>query len=274
MKSIEKLATEHPVTFGFATIFVFILMLIVSAILGNIWSGEQLYGQPGGILGRAISIILLLMILSQLGWLVPSGFTSLGQKRTWLLLILPLAYSILALTYALKGEIVFEFAASNLTGLVILFILIAAFLEEVVFRGTILYSLIRIWSNTKNGYTKSVVVSSLFFCSIHLLDFLSGRPVSSVLLQTLEAFFLGVFLAALVLHGKSIYPAFFFHCILNLIAFSIFGSSGVEPATGAWLMLSILILPLAIFGVYLINKTNHQPFADSQTNNNMNKTTI
>ena len=86
MKRIEKLATAHPATFGFATTFVFILMLIVSAILGNLWSGDQLYGQPGGILGRAISITFLLALLSRLGWLRSSGFTSLGQTRTWLIL--------------------------------------------------------------------------------------------------------------------------------------------------------------------------------------------
>jgi len=273
MKRIEKLATAHPATFGFATIFVFILMLIVSAILGNLWPGDQLYGQPGGILGRAISITFLLVLLSRLGWLRSSGFTSLGQTRTWLILIMPLAYSILALTYAMTGEFVFHFSESRLTGSVTLFILIAAFLEEAVFRGMILYGLVRVWGDTNYGFIKSVLVSSLFFSSIHLLDFLSGRPVFSVLLQSLETLFLGVFLGALVLNGKSIYPASFFHCILNLLAFSIFGSSGVEPATGAWLILSVLILPLAIFGAYLLRVT-YQSSDDSQTTMNMKKTMI
>jgi membrane protease YdiL (CAAX protease family) len=259
VKSIEKLAGERPIAFGFVATFSFILMLIISAFLGSLWSGEQLYGQPGGILGRAIAILFLLVILSRLGWLHLSGFTSLGQMHTWLIIILPLAYSIFALTYAMTSEFVFKFSTSEFTWLVTLFIVTAAFLEEVVFRGMILYGLVRAWGDTNTGHIRSVVVSSLFFCSIHLLDYLSGRPISSVLLQTLEVFFLGVFLAALVLRGKSIYPASFFHCTLNLLAFSIFGSSGVEPATGAWLILSIFMLPLAILGVYLLHKISHKP---------------
>ena len=205
-------------------------MLIVSAILGNLWSGDQLYGQTGGILGRAVSITFLLALLSRLGWLRSSGFTSLGQTRTWLILILPLAYSILALTYAMTGEFVFHFSNQDLTGSVTLFILIAAFLEEVVFRGMILYGLVRVWGDTNYGFIKSVLVSSLFFSSIHLLDFLTAT-LFSVLLQNLETLFLGVFLGALVLYGKSTYPASFFHCILNLLP-SGFLAVGRGAATG------------------------------------------
>lgn len=271
MKRIEQFAIRRPITFGFTFTFVFIMMLVVSAILGNLWPGDEAYGQPGGILGRAISIVVLLVILSRIGWLHSSGFTTLGGWRTWLILILPLAYSIAALTYAITGSFDFSFSGSRLISLVTLFVLTAAFLEEVLFRGLILHGFVRLWGGTNNGNIKSILVSSLFFCSIHLLDFLSGRPLSNVILQGLEAFFLGVFLGALVLTGKSIYPATFFHGILNLIAYLIFGSNGVEPATSAWLLLSILMLPLAIFGIYLL-QTGHRPVTDMPMADNIKKT--
>jgi len=271
MNRIRSLSGKHSITFGLVITSVFILMLIVSAVLGNLWPGDETYGQPGGILGRVISITILLVVLSQLGWLRSSGFISLGGWRTWLILILPLAYSIAVLAYAMTGKLDFRFSDSTLTGLVTLFILIAAFMEEIVFRGLILHGFVRVWGNTNRGSLKSILASSLLFCSIHLLDFLSGRPIFSVLLQSLEAFFLGVFLGALALNGKSIYPAVFFHGIMNLTTYLIFGSTGVEAATSAWLLLSTLILPLAIFGVYLL-RTSYYPLADKQITNNIRKT--
>lgn len=66
----------------------------------------------------------------------------------------------------------------------------------------------------------------------------------------METFFLGVFLAALVLISKSIYPAAFFHAILNLAAYQIFAGKSLEPAAASWLLLSLLMLPIAILGIY------------------------
>ena len=104
------------------------------------------------------------------------------------------------------------------------------------------------------GVCKSISgFSSLLFCSIHLLDFLSGRPFPSVLLQSLEAFFLGVFLAGLVLSSKSIYPATFFHGLLNLSAYMNFAGQGLEPSPVAWLFLSLITLSLAALSLYMFN---------------------
>jgi len=232
--------------------FVFILMLVVSAVLGNLWPGEVSYGQPGGIVGRLVAIVLLLMALSRLGWSRSAGFTSLGGWFTWLVLLLPLVYAILASTYALAGNFDFNLSNPALTGLVILFILTAAFLEEVAFRGLILHAFVRVWGSTPRGLIKSVLISSLLFCSIHLLDFLSGRPALNVLLQSLEAFFLGVLLAALVVRGQSIYPAAAFHAILNLAAYLTFASKGIEPAPSSWMLFGLLMLLPAMVALYLL----------------------
>jgi len=182
---MERFTAEQPIAFGFVITFVFFVMLIISTLLGNLWSGDEIYGQPGSILGRVISITILLVMLFQLGWLNLAGFTFLGGWRTWLITLLPLAYSIVASTYALADSFSFNISDLSLTSQVTIFILIAAFIEEVVFRGLILHCLVRVWGNTNRGLIKIVLVSSLFFCSIHLLDFLGGRPFLKVLLQSL-----------------------------------------------------------------------------------------
>ena len=163
-----------------------------------------------------------------------------------------MVYTIAASTYAMTGSLDLHTAESALTVPVTLFILVAAFLEEVVFRGLILHGFVRSWGNNNRGLITSIVVSSLLFCSIHLLDFLSGRPITIVLLQSLQAFFLGVFLSALMLRGKSIYPAAIFHIALNLAAYLSFASQGLEPGPGSWLLLSLFMLPLAVFALYFL----------------------
>lgn len=258
MQKINSFANEHPILFGLIVTIVFLLMLILSAILGNLWPGEETYGQPGGILGRLISIAIVLAVVSRLGWLRPAGFTSLGSWRTWLLSTLSLIYVIPLSTYALTGSFGVPIFSVLPSGMVILFILISASLEEFVFRGLILGGLVYAWGNTNRGVIKSVLVASLLFCSIHLLDFLGGRLFLAVFLQSFEAFFLGVVLAVLVIRGRSIYPAFFFHGLLNIGAYLSFSYKGLEPSSASWLSLSLIMLLPALFGIYLLRKVSNR----------------
>jgi len=101
------------------------------------------------------------------------------------------------------------------------------------------------------------MISSLFFMGMHIVNFLGGNPLPIVLLQMAGAFFLGIFLSALVLNGRSIYPAAFFHglanlaAILNLMANS---SDGTNPS--AWLRQSLLVVPLAIIGIAILRRSS------------------
>jgi ABC-type molybdate transport system permease subunit len=60
-----------------------------------------------------------------------------------------------------------------------------------------------------------------------------------------------------VVWGKSIYPAVFFHFMLNLAAYGIISSQGLDPSPLAWLLLSLLILPPAVIGIYLLRSLPH-----------------
>lgn len=257
MDRIRRFAAEHPLAFGLVIFLVYIIMLFISAILGNLWPGEGTYGQVGGIIGRVASILVFLALLFRLDWLRLAGFASPGRWSAWLITLLTLAYSIGVLAYAMTGN--FDFR-SALPGLVMAFIVTAAFLEEVVFRGVIMHAFVRAWGSTNRGLIKSVLVSSLFFGGLHILDFLSGRPLSNVILQGIEAFFLGIILASLVLVGKSIYPAVFFHALLNLAAYLNVTGKGIEEIPSSYLLFSLLMLPLAIFGLYLLRGLPKQYF--------------
>lgn len=252
MRRIEGFASEHSVAFSLLVTVVFILLLVVSTVMGAVWPGKGGYAQPGGILGRLISIGILLAALAGLGWLRPAGFASLGRLSVWLVTLAALVYAIGASAYALTGNFDFGFTDTTQTGLAALFIFAAATLEEVAFRGLVLYALVRVWGDTNRGFIKSILVASLFFSSIHLLDFLSGRPLTNVLAQTVQAVVLGVILGALVLISRSIYPAVTFHFALNLAGYLNFAGEGVADTPAAWLKLSLLLLPLGLAGIYLL----------------------
>lgn len=253
MNRIKRLADGFPVSFGFAITFVFILLVLITSILvGARWPGETTGWYMGSTIGRLISIFILLMLLSRLGWLGSAGFTRLGAWQTWLIILLLLAYAIFISAYSMTGNLDFRLSDPALTAAVAAFIMTAAFMEEVAFRGLILHGFVRAWGGTNRGLAKSVLVSSLFFGGMHIVNILGGQPLPEALLQSVEAFLLGVFLGALVLYSRSIYPAAFFHGILNLAGYLNLTANAAEGTPSSWLMLSLLMIPLALLGLYAL----------------------
>jgi membrane protease YdiL (CAAX protease family) len=253
MNRINLLATEHPLAFGLTVTVVYILITILSALLGAVWPGEP-YGQYiGGTIGRVISIVILLMALARLAWLRPAGFTRPGRPQAWLIGLVLLAYWIPVSAYAVTGNVDFSISDPALLSVLILFFLELGFLEEIAFRGLIQYALVRAWGNTNRGPIKSVLVSALFFGAMHVIYIISGTPLPALSLQMLETFFLGIFLGALVLHGSSIYPAVLFHGIANLAAFLNLQANSFDGIpTSTWPLICLLMLPPALFGLYLL----------------------
>lgn len=249
MNKIKFFTTEHPLIFGLATTIVFIVMVLVSSILSARWPAET----PGwyiiGTIGRVISIILFLLILSRQGWLESAGFTRLGGWQVWLILLPLLAYSIVVSAFVITGNLRFGFSKTALTWFAVVFLMAHAFLEEAAFRGLILHGLVRAWEGTSRGLVKSVLVSSLFFGGYHIL-YLAGEPLPVVLSRMVFSTLLGFFLGAIVLKAGSIYPAVFFHGILNLAGYLSLSSNGVEGTASSWLWMSLFMLPLALWGLF------------------------
>jgi len=196
--------------------------------------------------------------LSGHSWLFGTGFTRLGQVQTWLLLILPLVYAIAVTVYAMTGSLDINNSNPGLTGIVALFILAAAFLEEVAFRGLILHAFVRLWGETNRGLIKSVLVAALFFGAYHISNILGGTLPDAVL-QGVANVSMGIFLGALVLQGRSIYPAVFFHGFWNLGSYLNLTSSTTWGTPTSWLWLSVLYLPLAFFGLVLLRDVWQRP---------------
>jgi membrane protease YdiL (CAAX protease family) len=254
MNRIHSLAIRRPLTFSLAITFFFILLVLISSIVvGKVWAGNTSGWYAGSTVGRLISILILLAILWRLGWLHSAGFTKPGGWRTWFILLILLQYAMLISAYAMTGSVSFGYSDAVLTESAAVFILLHAFLEEISFRGLVLHSLVRAWDGTNRGLLRSVLVSSLFYAGYHIL-YLAGEPPAIVLGRIVVAFLLGILFGALVLREKSIYPAAYFHGILNIAGYMNLTSTGLEGTPSSWLLLSWFLLPLALYGLYLLRR--------------------
>jgi len=163
----------------------------------------------------------------------------------------------------MTGSLSFRFSTPALTGLAALFIMVHAFLEETAFRGLVLQSFVRLWSSTNRGLITSVLVSSLYSGGMHII-YLAGEPLSIVLPRIVVAFVLGIMFGALVLQGGSIYPAVFFHGLLNVAGFLNLAGNESAGTKSAWQLLSLCMLPLAFYGLYLLRNST-QPLVHSNS---------
>ena len=254
MNRLKKLASRAPVPFGFTVTLTFIAMLVATAVLVNRWPPESPAWFFASAVGRVLSIIVLLALIHRLGWIQATGLTQPGRWQTWLAALLLLSYTAAASTYAMSGRLDLTFLEQPLPGVTALFILVHALLEEVAFRGLVMVALVRVWGGTSRGLVKSVVVSSLFFAGMHVINVAGGNPLPVVLLQSMGAFFLGIVFCSLLLSGGSLYPAVILHGIANLAGYLILSahpSAGSDPS--AWLLQSLLAIPPALIGLYILH---------------------
>lgn len=253
MERFKQFATHHPVIFGLMFALILILLHIVSIILGIIIPGEAYGKNIGEAVGRLAATFLLLLIIWRLGWLKDAGFTRFGGWQSWLLILIPLIYEIIVSLYLFFGDFIFDLSDPPLVSLVTFNQITVGLVEETVFRGIILYSLIRLWGDSKVGIFKCALISALIFGASHMVWIITGRAVTLALLRALSTFLSGIYYAAFLLRGRSIWPLVVFHGVLNAVAnVKVLGIAGFEETITSNVLWILLILPIVIFGIYLL----------------------
>ena len=101
----------------------------------------------------------------------------------------------------------------------------AGFAEEVAFRGLPLSYLMRQWKEEKRILT-AVLLTSLIFGGIHLLNISAGGNPGSVAVQTISAIAMGLFFGAVYLRSGNLWITMIGHTIHDIIAFT--NVSGIE----------------------------------------------
>ena len=124
-----------------------------------------------------------------------------------------------------------------------------------MFRGLVLYVLIRAWGNTRQGIIGSVLLAALLFAFLHITQVFTHKVSPSlVFLLTLETFIVSMWWGALVLYGGSVWPAVLLHFAVNA-AVAVQGLEvhpAVEPGASSYTLLFWFSIPLGLLGAWLL----------------------
>jgi membrane protease YdiL (CAAX protease family) len=261
MKSFKKFATQRPylfmlVIFPLIPYLLFVIQYGIAMVSGFTTLGPGSFQDST----KVLSIITYLLILWQFGWLRPAGFRSLGRWHVWLIMIGVSIFELALTIYVLNGH----FAWRNL----IVFAdppayLLVGLFEEIAFRGLILYALLRSWGDKRFRMLKSVLVSSLLFGLVHLATVMTGNTLPGAIFQILSTTISGILYAALVLYGRSIWPAVIGHFLVDAIGYG--NLTYVTDYTQANLSILWIQIPLLFLGLFLISQINFNEVGQSSS---------
>lgn len=252
---MDTFARNHPVIFVLIlTIAWLVLLLVFTGIASSVF--RKPYGDAKtGTLGRLAVTTCVLLLAWRLGWLEASGVVRVGRWQVWLLALAGLIYAACASLYAFYGKVAFDFSSLRLpdsrTTITTLFVV--GLSEEVLFRGLVLYALARVWGNTTPGIIGSVVLTSLLFAVLHLMQVMQGVSLSSALLLICQTWIVSLWWGVLVLSGGSIWPAVLLHFVVNaVVAVQGLTVPMVEPDILAYRRILWFSIPLGVLGIGLL----------------------
>lgn len=262
MKKILRFADGKPFLFGVAVLVVWMLLVSIFSLLAGI-----LFSLPSAdlitqVASTLTATLLLLFGAARIGWIDGIGILRSGSLAAWGVTLMVAIYVLLVNFYAYFGEITFQ-PASLFTPEALSLLLRAlqvGFVEEVVFRGIILYGLVRVWGKSKRGLVAALVVQAALFGSLHALQALFGVDPASALSNVLATFIFGLWLGALVLSTGSVWPVILLHAVSNsFIMIKGLSSQWVIPYHLGYLRGALFELPLVLFGLWFLFK--HRPDA-------------
>ena len=167
-----------------------------------------------GILDHLSLCILILWLSYVLGTFSSLRFNKVPYKKLlWCLPCLLVVIANFPIGALISGQV--YFIRSDIIALYILYVFLVAILEELVFRGFLLFLLLDLFRNQKYKYFLAALFSSLIFALFHLTNLFIGMDIISVLLQMVYTFLIGGMLAIVVLKVRSIWPCIIIHALFD-----------------------------------------------------------
>jgi hypothetical protein len=254
MQELKRLATLHPVSFALLVSLMVLLAYMAAAIPAQTVADNRAAYELVEAVGRAAASLFFLYVLWKFGWLGCAGVTTRGALSAWVITLLVLAYGLITSTYALFGSVaVRDISDSVLSGAVAANAMMTGVIEEIPFRGIILYAFVQAWGHSKRGVVKGILYSSLLFGGIHVIHVLLGRPLPQAILVSAGATLSGIFYAAFVLRRKTIWTVVVIHGVVNaVVALRVLETPGFAELVPALGLATLLHLPLVVYGAYLM----------------------
>jgi membrane protease YdiL (CAAX protease family) len=260
MNALKRLADGRPFLFSLIALAIWAglagLLSVTTAAILQIPMREPV-PQRAGALGATI---FLLLLAARLGWLGRIGITTFGRWTAWALTLLLAIYITVSGAWAFFGEAAFELGSlvdTREARAILANQAIVGFAEEILFRGLLLYALARVWGATRRGLLAAVLVQAVLFGGLHALALLGGSSPSMTALAVSYDFIVGVWLGALVLNIRSLWPAIFLHGAGNATMFVKALSTPWVDVTTAYPVAMLLELPLALIGLWVMLRTWH-----------------
>jgi membrane protease YdiL (CAAX protease family) len=253
MCKFKQFAVKHPIVFGF------VLIIVYSTLSTLTWPISQVYPYPEGFEVSAAAAKIMIaacfaLLLWRFGWIKTVGYTSPGRKQIWFIVIPLMIYKVIFGIYAFTGSFQISFPQLRLALAIIFFTFTTSLLEETMYRGLLLTSMMKSWGHTRRGIFTSAILSGLFWASLHFFNLLI-RPFPVVFLQVLSMTMVGFFYAAIMLASKSIWPTIAVHWAVNsFISMQSVLIPNFEETAVQWTRYGGITLPLVLVGVYLLRQ--------------------
>lgn len=204
---------------------------------GAALTGAEIAVKPA-LYGLITAALLLFMRKNGLtGYYGLNKTTVPARKLLWFLPLLIVGAGNLLFCAALPGT-----AAE--TALLVLQMLLVDVLEELLFRG-LLYR-----ASEKRSETAAIVVSSLVFGLMHLLNLFNEAPLP-VLTQTAFATALGFLFALILARGGSIVPCIAVHGLINVT--SVFADEAALTPPRRLPLTGVMIGVVAVYALILVH---------------------
>jgi len=198
-----------------------------------------------------VAILFLFATVSIFKW-DDVGLNAPFEARSLIALWLPLVFVILIVTA------VFIIGTPPRTAMV--FILVNTFLiglsEELMFRGVLFQGL-----RSKLSIWPSIILTSLLFGSIHLLNALWLGNIKIALLQALAAACMGMLLMAIRIRTKSLDPAILFHAawdfgLVSFMAAAVKHAAAIKPEVTSIAMgaIGVFVFVVLSYSIFLLRK--------------------
>lgn len=233
----RKKITKHPIVYG---ILLFIAALLAAAVLTGLGTAVGLDTDVTGSLARiAVGFALLVLVRHYVAW---------KRSLTGLRLVLP-ALAVVVFNIALEA-----LAGMPLRGLselpyVLLLGIAPAIFEETIFRAAVIGKL------RESGQTpiRTLWLSALLFGAVHLTN-IAGMTSTNVLVQTLYAVVIGLFLGAVYITSGDFVSVIIAHAAID-ISHQLYAVHRETTPMPFVVVFAVLLLGLAYYALRLMSRT-------------------
>ena len=248
----------------------FILALVVIEIAFHFFSafddlGVNIYNTAVRFIGGAVCIVFMLEFS------YGAALSPLGNKKVkYLIAVLPafaVAINNFPFVSFFSGDC---YIKTDLLGILIfaLFCLSVGFFEEMAFRGCVLMFFLKKRSNTKGGIFIAILLSSVAFGLIHLVNLFTASP-AAVLLQIGYSALIGGLCSLVLLATKNIWRCVVIHAVYNFAGGIVpeFGGGAIWTASEI-ILTAVVALIVTIYSVWLFIKLPVSNAGDLYDKNN------